>query len=819
MLDRNGQMPMAHTPGAVATEMYYDGPHQYTGYGRDDREREEGFNPLKLLFYVVQYRWLIAGLVVMGLVAGLMVTMMQTPKYRATAQLEVLVPSARVFQDMEVVTETGDVRAFLTAREKLKSRALAQRVVYQLDLSEKADFLFPTPDFSLSNIFRRAFGAQTSPSLEEYTPEQREQMAIGRVLGGLSVDLVSNTSLLSVTFRDQKPQYASEVANQVAQSFIDQRMDQTSETSDMARQFIQEQVIQVKEKLQESEQALVDYAKQAGITVTGDENSLISSNIETLNTALAAAIQERLDYGRLVRQIEEGRGASLVQVLGSEVLQAMRGNITELSAEYQQKLSLFKPGFPEMQQLQAQIREMQRQLNDGVTTITESIKLKHQETINKEADLRTKLAELEAQQIEYRDKNIQYTILRRDVDSNRSQYETLIGKLNEVGVGSALKSQNAAIVDLAVTPKSPFSPRLPINLAIALTLFMVGCAAIIYILELLNNTFTNPEQLEKELGLAVLGILPRVGEREVIKNISEPTSGLSEAYRSLRTSLQFSGSEGMPRTLLVTSAEPGEGKTTTVYKLAHDFALLGQSVLVIDGDLRKPSLHRLFGVDNAVGLSDLLTNTARREDLPRILKRTKYPNVTVMSSGTIPPNPADLLSSPRTGSIINKLAEKFNLVIVDAPPIIGLSDAPILSRHAEGTLMVVATNQITRKSGKAAIKRLGAAGARVVGAAMLKFEVNKFDYNDAYRYMNDEYYNYGTEAPKLEDVTNGQEQLVIVRSWTLDRLARFVRSSFGGLADRLKQTSGAGKSTARAHAEPAQHGSPGDSDNECSQRS
>src|SRR5690606_3910731 len=186
-------------------------------------------------------------------------------------------------------------------------------------------------------------------------------------------------------------------------------------------------------------------------------------------------------------------------------------------------------------------REMQRQLEEGVTTITESIKLKHQETINKEADLRAKLTELEAQQNEYRDKNIQYTILKREVDSNRSQYETLIGKLNEVGVGSELKAQNAAIVDFAVTPRFPYSPRLPVNLAIALALFLALCAAIIYVLELLNNTFSNPEQLEKELALPVLGILPRVDEREVMKAIGEPTSGLSEAYRSLRTSLQFSG--------------------------------------------------------------------------------------------------------------------------------------------------------------------------------------------------------------------------------------------------------------------------------------
>ena len=180
--------------------------------------------------------------------------------------------------------------------------------MFQLGLSEKPDFLFPTPNFSLSNIFYRAFGISKSPAIEETTPEEREEIAIGRVQGDLSVNLVTNTSLLSITFADQKPKYASDIANQVAQSFIDQRLDQTSETSDLARQFIQEQVLQVKQKLQKSEEELVAYAKDAGITITGDEKSLIGSNIEALNTALATAIQERLDAGRMVDQIDKGRG-------------------------------------------------------------------------------------------------------------------------------------------------------------------------------------------------------------------------------------------------------------------------------------------------------------------------------------------------------------------------------------------------------------------------------------------------------------------------------------------------------------------------------
>ncbi|RVB31938.1 polysaccharide biosynthesis tyrosine autokinase, partial [Mesorhizobium sp. M7A.F.Ca.CA.004.05.1.1] len=696
MLDRNRQ-PQLAGPGhgqALSADSYYDVPQNYGPYGRDYAGQDEGFNPLKLLLYIVQYRWLIVMMAAAGLVAGVIVTMMQTPKYLATTQLEVLVPSAKVFQDIEVVSENSDVRAFLTAREKLKSRALAQRVVFQLGLSEKPDFLFPTPSFSPSNIVYRAFGMSKSPSIEEKTPEEREAIAIKRIQEDLTVNLVTNTSLLSITFVDQKPKYASDVANQVAQSFIDQRLDQTSETSDLARQFIQEQVLQVKQKLQTSEEELVTYAKDAGITVTGDDKSLIGSNIEALNTALATAIQERLDAGRVVDQIEKGRGSSLGPVLESEGLQKLSEKLADLTSQYQQKLGILKPGFPEMQQLQSQIKELQRIYNNGVLAITDSLRLKYQEAQNKEADLKSKLAEMERQQVVFNDKNIKYTILKREVDSNRSQYDSLIAKLNEVGVSSELKTQSAAIVDFASLPTAPYSPRLSINLAVALALFMALAASIIYIIELLNNTFTNPEQIEKELGLAMLGILPLVGDRELIASIADQKSGLSEAYRSLRTSLQFSGAEGAPRSLLVTSSEPSEGKSTTSFKLGQDFAALGARVLLVDGDLRKPNLHRLFGLDNAIGLSNLLTNTVRKDDLPGIFRPTKYPNVTVLTSGTIPPNPADLLSSPKMALILTNLGKRFDLVIIDAPPVVGLSDAPILSRLAEGTLMVVSTNQV-----------------------------------------------------------------------------------------------------------------------------
>lgn len=788
MLQRHDPAPPGHPQYPVPADGYYPQGGYFVpyGYGHEHDERDGGFDVLAILMRVVQYRWLIASLAAIGLVCALIVTMMQTPKYQATAQLEVQVPSAKVFQDIEVTSETADMRAFLTAREKLKSRALAERVVFALQLANKQDFLFPRADFSPLNLLYRAFRISGQKNIEEFTPEQLERIATGRVMGNLTVNLVPNTSLLTITYADQKPEYARDIANQFAQSYLDQRVDQGSATSVQARQFIQEQVLQVKEKLQASEQALVDYAKSAGITVTGNEQSLIGASLAEINKALSTAVQESLDYGRLVQQIDAGRGASIEEVLKSEGLDKLRGRLAELKGEYQQKLSLYKPGFPEMQQLQSQIREIDNQLNQGVLAITESIKLKHQEAATKVEDLRKKLAELEADQAAYQDKNIQYTILKREVDSNRAQYDSLISKLNEVAVASELKNQNATIVDLAVVPLSPFSPRLSLNLVIGLVLFLVLAAAIIYVLELLNNTFSNPEQIEKELGLPILGIIPSLDSKDLAAALEDPKSGLSESYRSLRTSLQFSGVDGLPKTLLVTSSEPSEGKSTTAFKLAVDFALLGANVLIVDGDMRKPNLHRMFNIDNAIGLSNLLTSTVRKDDYPRIIKSGKHPNVSIITAGTIPPNPADLLSSTRMGLWMSNLSKRFDLVIVDGPPIIGLSDAPILSRLTEATLLVVAANQVTRKSAKMALKRLKGAGANVVGAAMTMFTVGKFDYNYTYRYLSYNYYNYGAETPRLPEGSTARESSSNASARSMGGVASGIRRYFDDLLNRIK---------------------------------
>lgn len=760
MLERPSALALG-SANANTTELAADPAGANGAFGvnglayRNPADDEDALSPVRLLWYLIQYRWLIAVLVAAGLLLGAVVTLMQTPLFMAEARIEIMVPTARVLQDLDIVTQTGDVRAFETARQKLHSRDLARRVVLELNLAHNAGFVLPRPDFSVANIFDRIFGGDSGPRLADLGAETRESLAVERLLEHVSVTLVRGTSLIAVGYSDPDPELAAAIANQVVRSYMDQQVDRTVETSDLARQFIEEQVAEVKSRLERSESALVAYANQAGISSAGDDGSLVAANIEALNTALAGAIQDRLAAERLVAQIDAGETGHLPQVLDNEAVKATRATIAELSAEYQHNLGTFKPGFPEMRQLQARIDELERQLASQVGEIAASMRLQHREAVEQEADLNAELADLEARQIEFQDKNIQYTILRREVESNRAQYQSLIDKLNEVGVVSDLRRANVDVVDYAIVPAAAYAPRLSTNLAVYFALSGLLAAAIIYLSELLNNKFNVPDQVEAELKLPVLGIIPRVEGEALPAALANPKSALAEAYRSLRTSLQFAGPEGAPRSLLLASAEPGETKSTCAYKLADEFGAIGVKVLIVDADLRRPSLHRIFRTDNSIGLSNLLTSSISNEDIPRVFRRTELNNVTFLSAGPMVPNPADLLSSHRMSAIVHACTKRFDLVLVDTPPVIGLADALILSRLTEATMLIVAAHQAPRKSVKAALKRLSSAGGHIIGATMAKLDVEKVESNYAYRYMYDGYYSYGhghgAEAEAIED--------------------------------------------------------------------
>jgi capsular exopolysaccharide synthesis family protein len=396
-----------------------------------------------------------------------------------------------------------------------------------------------------------------------------------------------------------------------------------------------------------------------------------------------------------------------------------------------------------MVQLRKQIQELDRQVQSEVKAIKDSIEASYLAAKNQEEELTAQLESTKGQVSDQRNRSIQYTILQREVDTNRTLYDGLLQRYKEIGVAGAVGTNNVSVVDKASLPDFPVKPRLVLNLALALVAGLAAGVLTALLLDYVDDSFKSPEDIEREIGLPVVGVIPKPRPgNNMEEELLDVRSSVSEAIRSLRTGLQFATSNGLPKTLLVTSSKPSEGKTTTTIALSQALASIGLNVLLIDGDLRYASVHKRLRCSNELGLSNYLTGAKIPED---VVQGTNTEGLVVMASGPLPPNPAELLAGPKMASLLALGAESFDIVLIDGPPVMGLADSPLLSSIAQATLLVVAANETRRNVVKVALRRLQFARANLVGALLSKFDASQTGYGYGYGYGDYEYHSYGTK--------------------------------------------------------------------------
>jgi polysaccharide biosynthesis transport protein len=701
---------------------------------------------------VLKHRRLIAGIAAVALALGLLHTLLQTPTYRASATIQIKRAGANIsgVAGLEPVETGASAEFYQTQYELLKSRVLAERVVSSLKLAEEPQLFEPPPSI-MGTI--RGFILASADDAQARSDSGRQDWALDAVMSGLSVEPVRSSTIVRISFDSASPVLAQQVANAVAENFITSNLERSFEASENARQFLEERLLELRLRLEESERELVSYAEEKDILLTGSDESLSTVNLTGANSALAAAAKRRLDRELQWRQAEAMGGAGLPQGLANDAIAKLRARRSQLVLEYEEKLKT-RPGFPGMVQLRTRIEEIDLQISDEVNRIRESLRLQYEASLQEEQLLRQQLTGLKSEVMDYQNRNIQYTILQREVDTNRSLYEGLLQRYKEIGVAGGVDSgslaSNLSIVDRALIPGAPYKPSLSRNLATALLVGLMMGGAAAFGREFFDNSYRSPEDLEEDLELPVLGIIPLTNDvSDLKKSFSDQRSPPAEAYRSLRTALQFSTEAGAPRTLVVTSALAGEGKSTAAVNLAGQFAKLGLRVLLIDADLRKPSLHRLLNCVSSRGLSQYLLAGPTP---PEVFQVSAQPNLTLLPGGPLAPNPAELLAGARMASLLAVAAERFDLVIVDAPPVGGLADAPLLASMSCGTLLVVEANKTHRRAVAAALKRLSFARAAIVGVVFNKFDASHAIYGDGYGegYGDDGYYGYDDRTvPRL----------------------------------------------------------------------
>ena len=560
------------------------------------------------------------------------------------------------------------------------------------------------------------------------------------VLADLNVEPVRSSSIVALSYENSNAQLAQRIVNSIADTYIAINLERRYDASTYARNFLQDRLQQLKQKLEESEKDLVAYGEQANIDVvnSADKQTLVQSALSSASADLAKASTDRLRAELLWQQAQNTDGLNLPQILQDAAIQKLRSTRADLVGQYQDKLAAFKPAYPEMKQLQSQIDEVDRQIDAEVGLVKNSIKAAYDNAVATEKSLSDRVNELKSQVADFETRSIQYNILEREVDTNRQLYDGLLQRYKEIGVAGGVGINNISIVDRAEVPDVPYKPRLTVNLAIAFMFGLLAGVAGILVREHLGDTFESPEDVEASLGVPLLGIIPLVRDpAERLNSLQDPHSELAESYRSLCTSLQFSTASGMPKVLHVASPRASEGKSTAAAAIARNLAKLGNRVLLIDADLRRPSQHKHFKIANDVGISNCLTGVAFPPD---VFKKTDVPGLTLMACGPLPPNPVELLSSHHMLSLLTVASEEYDAVIVDGPPVAGLADAPLLASMAAGTLLVVDASSTRRRIAISALQRLRFARGQVIGAVVNKVDLAQRAYGYSYGYEYSDYY-------------------------------------------------------------------------------
>ena len=695
----------------------------------------------RLILAVIRRRqWWIVGILALAAAAAVLVTSLQTPRYTAQASVQINDQSDRVLSEGEDTGQANngyDTDRFLkTQVGVLQSRGLAVRVAQKLKLFGNARF----------------YTAMTvEPPPPGLPQRQLRELTIGLLRGGLAVDLPYDSRIASLSFTSGDPAVAAEIANAFAAEMIQATLQRRYDSSAYARQFVSGQLGEAKTRLEASERAVNAYAREAGLIRTrdapvGDEKGGTGSGgAGSVTTASLVQINSAANEARAARIAAEGRMQAVnsvpllssKEVLANSTVQSLLSQRAALQGRLEQERTEHLDDYPGIAELKAQIAEVNRQLTSVATSVRAALRNDYTAAQAAENALDAQVGTLKGATLAEQDKSVQYNLLAREADTNRELFDGLLQRYKELNAASGISTSNLAVIDEAEAPLSPSSPNLMRNIVLGLILGLLLAIAVVFLSFTIDDTIRVPEDVERKLGLALLGVVPR-SEIDPDEALADPKSPMSEGYNALRASLLHATSGGLPPVMLVTSAQAAEGKTTTSEAIARTLARLGKRVLLVDGDLRRPSIHRRLAVSNERGLSTLLTSG---DPLDSAVVASSEPGLDLLTSGPVPPSPTELTSSIRFRALIDEMADKYDAVIIDSPPILGLADAPAMSALVDGVILVIESERSRRGGLKAALRRLRAMRPMLLGAVLTKFDTSHAA-NRYSEYYGTQYYDY-----------------------------------------------------------------------------
>jgi exopolysaccharide transport family protein len=680
-----------------------------------------------------------------------------TPVYEASGSIAINKPDSGLVNFNNSPTfsvDYYDPTELETEVKILQSDLLALQVVKELALDRRPEF-----------------GGQTAPlpSSLDLAPDPlqadsgRTSSLLAGFRGSLRVTLSPNTHIIEVHYRSANKELAANVVNTLMNTYTENNFKSRFDSTMQASDWLSKQLVDLQMKVETSQEKLVRYQKEHEILGTDEKTNITTEKLDELNKEMTMAESERMDRESVYRLVQAGdtdtiaSAATALDAVGSSgqsasgLLESLRGKQAELKIQAAELNTQFGPSYPKLAQLNNQMKEIDAQILAETKKIAGKIRGQYMAALQREGMLRDALEKQKQEQNKLNENAIEYSLLKRDLDSNRQLYEGLLEKLKEAGVSAGLRSNNFRIVDMARVPTAPVEPNIPRNLAFAFMLGLTSGVGLAFLLEGLDSTVRTTEQAQMISGLPPLGMIPlgsrstREGpnskrlviasSKEAVELITQvrPQSQMAESYRALRTSLLLSNLGAPPKVIMVTSALPQEGKTTTSINCAVVLAQKGIRVLLIDADLRRPSIHKTLGMGPRSGLSNVLTGSATLDQA--ITRSPILPNLNVLPAGTPPPNPAELLASTNMRDMLDQLRGQYDHIVVDTPPTLSVTDAVVLSPRADAIVLVIRSGQTTKQALRRSRDILMQVNAKVSGVLLNAVDLSSPDYYYYYEYQ------------------------------------------------------------------------------------
>lgn len=696
-----------------------------------------------------RYRWTILTVLAVIMIATLVATLLSRPVYRAEALLKVNAGSSSTmvkFQTLEQ-GETPTREHMATQSSVLKSASVASAVIDELKLHEEPELIGTLQQRGFVSGLQRLVALARSA----FAPDTKEivgaeiianEAILKRFAQRLRVRTLPDATVFKITFDSFDPVLASNIANSVFNNFVSVTNQERFNSTSGAKAYLESEIAKVQARVETSEKQLTEYARKNKIVDVEDKGNIMTSRLVDLSTRLTSIQADRIAAESELRQADAGNVNSLPIVLAEPLVKELKKDLALLENEYSELAGVYKEDYPALKQLKQKIDKQRAAIQEETSKITDGLRVSFEQLTDNEKQLEAALAAQNNALLDLQDRSVQYNILKREWETNKELYSGLLERMKEVGVAAGMEFDSISLIDSAAVPTSPYRPRLAFNLAVAAIGGLLAGIGLALLIGYLDNRIRSPEDLEEVANVVSLGMVPKVAVEQLEEGSEidliahhDRENEASEAFRSVRTSLMFSSPAGAPQTLLVTSAAASEGKSVTAANLALVLSQNDSRVLLVDADLRKPRLHKIFSIPSSPGLSEYLVQSV---DL-NVIRQTELPTLDLLTSGTAPPNPAELIGSPRMDEFLSSVREYYDHIIVDAPPVLGLADAVIIGTKMDGVMLVVSANQVTKDAVRESVKRLRMVHAPLVGAVL-----NQVDHDDnGYGYYNQYYYNYG----------------------------------------------------------------------------